>query len=236
VAAGLLGVKGDTNHMSANLKSQSEIVRKNVAAIVSMQQKEAAGRTVQDRLAAVITSFSGSMAFVYIHATWFGLWFILNLGILHIPYLTQFDPYPFGLLTVIVSLEAIFLSTFVLIAQNNLSALSERRAELDLQVNLLAEQKTAKVLELLDKIAKELDTMHSKFNYTPDPETEALKLSPEPHEVLNVMEQTIRDSGLKEETAETTDEMRAVRVDVKEVGERVDELSSDVEELRDDER
>jgi len=210
-------------------------VRKNVAAIVSMQRKESEGRTVQDRLAAVITSFSGSMAFVYIHATWFGLWFILNLGVLHIPYLSQFDPYPFGLLTVVVSLEAIFLSTFVLIAQNNLSALSERRAELDLQVNLLAEQKTAKVLELLDKIAQELDTMHSKFNYTSDPETEALKLSPEPHEVLNVMEQAIKDSGVKKETAQTTDEVRAVRANVKEVGERVYELSSDVRELKDDE-
>lgn len=210
-------------------------MRKNVAAIVSMQRKESEGRTVQDRLAAVITSFSGSMAFVYIHATWFGLWFILNLGVLHIPYLSQFDPYPFGLLTVVVSLEAIFLSTFVLIAQNNLSALSERRAELDLQVNLLAEQKTAKVLELLDKIAQELDTMHSKFNYTSDPETEALKLSPEPHEVLNVMEQAIKDSGVKKETAQTTDEVRAVRANVKEVGERVYELSSDVRELKDDE-
>ena len=198
-------------------------MRKNVAAIISMQLREAEGRTVQDRLAALITSFSGSMAFVYIHAIWFGLWFILNLGFLHIPYLSQFDPYPFGLLTVVVSLEAIFLSTFVLIAQNNLSALSERRAELDLQVNLLAEQKTAKVLELLDKIAQELDTMHSKFNYTPDPETEALKLSPDPHEVLNVMEQAIKDSGLKKEAAETTDEVRAVRADVKEDGERVDE-------------
>jgi uncharacterized membrane protein len=211
-------------------------VRKNVAAIISMQLKEAEGRTVQDRLAALITSFSGSMAFVYIHAIWFGLWFILNLGFLHIPYLSQFDPYPFGLLTVVVSLEAIFLSTFVLIAQNNLSALSEHRAELDLQVNLLAEQKTAKVLELLDKIAKELDTMHNKFNYTSDAETEALKLSPEPHEVLNVMEQAIRDTGVKRQTAETTDEVRAVRADVKEVGERVDDLSSDVKELRDDER
>ena len=211
-------------------------MRKNVAAIVSMQRKESEGRTVQDRLAAVITSFSGSMAFVYIHATWFGLWFILNMGLLHIPYLTQFDPYPFGLLTVVVSLEAIFLSTFVLIAQNNLSALSERRAELDLQVNLLAEQKTAKVLELLDKIAQELDTMHNKFSYTSDPETEALKLSPEPHEVLNVMEQAIKDSGLKKEAAETTDEVRAVRADAKGVRERVDELSSDVKDLRDDER
>jgi len=90
--------------MSADLNSQSEIVRKNVAAIVSMQRKEADRRTVQDRLASLITAFSGSMAFVYIHAAWFGLWFILNLRIVHIPYLTQFDPYPFGLLTVVVSL------------------------------------------------------------------------------------------------------------------------------------
>jgi uncharacterized membrane protein len=144
-----------------------------------------------------MTDFSGSMAFVYIHAVWFGLWFLLNLGIFRIPHLTQFDPYPFGLLTLIVSLEAIFLSTFVLIAQNNLSAVSERRAELDLQVNLLAEQKSAKVLELLDTIAREMDAVHRRFNYKPDAETEALKLSPEPQDVLNVMEE-----GIKEEFAD----------------------------------
>lgn len=183
--------------MSTNDDQQSEIVRKNVAAIVDMQQKESRRRTIQDRIAAALTDFSGSMAFVYIHATWFGLWFLLNLGILHISHVTQFDPYPFGLLTLVVSLEAIFLSTFVLIAQNNLSGISERRAELDLHVNLLAEQKTAKVLELLDHIARELDTMHSRFHYTPDAETEALKLSPEPHEVLNVMEQVTKEATPK---------------------------------------
>ena len=201
--------------MSENIASQNEIVRKNVAAVGDMQRKEAAGRTIQDRLAAHITDFSGSMAFVYLHTLWFGLWFVLNLGIVHIPHITQFDPYPFGLLTVVVSLEAIFLSTFVLIAQNNLSALSERRAELDLHVNLLAEQKTAKVLDLLDKIARELDTMHGRFNYTPDAETEALKQSPEPHEVFGVMEEVLKNgvTGVKQETGKLSSEVGESRTD-----------------------
>jgi len=195
--------------MSKNRDSQNEIVRKNVAAVSDLQRKEVEGRTVQDRLAAHITNFSGSMTFVYLHAIWFGFWFILNVGVLHVPYVTEFDPYPFGLLTVVVSLEAIFLSTFVLIAQNNLSALSERRAELDLHVNLLAEQKTAKVLDLLDKIARELDTMHSRFNYTPDAETEALKQSSEPHEVFGVMEEVLKDgvTGVKQETGKLSSEV-----------------------------
>ena len=203
--------------MMSEAGSQNEIVRKNVAAIVEMQRKQAAGRTVQDRLAAAMTDFSGSMAFVYIHAVWFGLWVLLNIGILRVPYLTQFDPYPFGLLTLVVSLEAIFLSTFVLIAQNNLSALSERRAELDLHVNLLAEQKTAKVLELLDHIARQLDTMPGQFNYTPDAETEALKLSPEPDEVLTVMEEVSKGEsaeGVEQEVSGTTAEVGGVKSDV----------------------
>jgi uncharacterized membrane protein len=202
-----------------------------------MQRKEAAGRTLQDRLAAAMTAFSGSMAFVYIHAVWFGLWFLLNMGILRIPYVTQFDPYPFGLLTLVVSLEAIFLSTFVLIAQNNLSALSERRAELDLHVNLLAEQKTAKVLELLDHMAQQLDTMHGKFSYTPDPETQSLKLSPEPDEVLRLMEQVAREGtpeGVTQGSREKTAEVGVAKSDVGQGGNKVNELRSDVKQLGDD--
>jgi uncharacterized membrane protein len=223
--------------MTTNPGSQHEIVRKNVAAVVEMQRKEAAGRTLQDRLAAAMTAFSGSMAFVYIHAVWFGLWFLLNMGILRIPYVTQFDPYPFGLLTLVVSLEAIFLSTFVLIAQNNLSALSERRAELDLHVNLLAEQKTAKVLELLDHMAQQLDTMHGKFSYTPDPETQALKLSPEPDEVLRLMEQVAREGtpeGVTQGSREKTAEVGVAKSDVGQGGNKVNELRSDVKQLGDD--
>jgi uncharacterized membrane protein len=222
----------------SDIQPQNEIMRKNVAAIVEMQRKEAQGRSIQDRLAALMTHFSGSMAFVYFHAIWFGLWMLLNLGMLKIPYLTQFDPYPFGLLTLVVSLEAIFLSTFVLIAQNNLSAVSERRAELDLQVNLLAEQKTAKVLELLDHIAQELDSMHAQFNYRPDAETQALKLSPEPQDVLDVIEQgieneSIENPGLKQKIV---DQVSALKARVSEVGQKADTSSESEETAKRDEK
>lgn len=88
---------------------------------------------LQDRVADQITAFSGSMAFVYIHVVWFALWCIGNL------IWWRFDPFPFGLLTLIVSLEAIFLSTFVLLSQNRESARSDQRAEIDFETNVLSE-------------------------------------------------------------------------------------------------
>jgi uncharacterized membrane protein len=88
---------------------------------------------LQDRVADQITAFSGSMAFVYIHVVWFAVWCIGNLV------WWRFDPFPFGLLTLIVSLEAIFLSTFVLLSQNRESARSDTRAESDFETNVLSE-------------------------------------------------------------------------------------------------
>jgi uncharacterized membrane protein len=88
---------------------------------------------LQDRAADQITAFSGSMAFVYIHVIWFAVWCIGNL------IWWRFDPFPFGLLTLIVSLEAIFLSTFVLLSQNRESARSDMRAEIDFETNVLSE-------------------------------------------------------------------------------------------------
>ncbi len=88
---------------------------------------------LQDRAADQITAFSGSMAFVYIHVVWFAVWCIGNL------IWWRFDPFPFGLLTLIVSLEAIFLSTFVLLSQNRESARSDMRAEIDFETNVLSE-------------------------------------------------------------------------------------------------
>ena len=88
---------------------------------------------LQDRVADQITAFSGSMGFVYIHVIWFAVWCIGNL------IWWRFDPFPFGLLTLIVSLEAIFLSTFVLLSQNRESARSDERAEIDFETNVLSE-------------------------------------------------------------------------------------------------
>jgi uncharacterized membrane protein len=91
----------------------------------------------QDRAADRITSFAGSLNFVYIHSVWFGIWVLLNVGILGAS--LKFDKFPFGLLTMIVSLEAIFLSTFVMVSQNRQAARADIRAQLDYETNLRSE-------------------------------------------------------------------------------------------------
>ena len=91
----------------------------------------------QDHIADKVTSFAGSLKFVYIHAVWFGLWIIVNVGMLGAA--LTFDKFPFGLLTMIVSLEAIFLSTFVMVSQNRQAERSDIRSQLDFETNLRAE-------------------------------------------------------------------------------------------------
>ncbi|HEV8297586.1 MAG TPA: DUF1003 domain-containing protein [Acidimicrobiales bacterium] len=91
----------------------------------------------QDRAADQITSFAGSLRFVYLHSAWFGVWILLNIGILGAS--LKFDKFPFGLLTMIVSLEAIFLSTFVMVSQNRQAARADIRSELDFETNLRSE-------------------------------------------------------------------------------------------------
>jgi uncharacterized membrane protein len=113
--------------------------------------KAARERTVHDRIADTVTSFSGRMGFVYVHIVWFGLWIVLNTGGVR-----TFDPFPYGLLTMIVSLEAIFLSTVVLISQNRLSGEIERRADLDLHIGLLTEHELTRVLQMLDAIQRKM--------------------------------------------------------------------------------
>jgi uncharacterized membrane protein len=93
--------------------------------------------TTQDRIADAITAFAGTMGFVYVHAVWFTVWIVLNEGVLGDGLV--FDAYPFGLLTMIVSLEAIFLSTFVMVSQNRQAARENVRADLDFETNLRSE-------------------------------------------------------------------------------------------------
>ena len=113
-------------------------------------------RSMEDRLAGAITDFAGSMLFVYLHVTWFGLWLVLNGGLLVAMGLglTPWDPFPFGLLTLVVSLEAIFLSTFVMIAQNRSAALADLRAQADYEVNVRAEAEVAKILALVESLVE----------------------------------------------------------------------------------
>ncbi len=94
-------------------------------------------RRTQDRVADVITSFAGSLRFVYLHSIWFGIWIVLNIGLVGAA--LEFDRFPFGLLTMIVSLEAIFLSTFVMVSQNRQALRTEVRSQLDFEANLRSE-------------------------------------------------------------------------------------------------
>ncbi len=112
-------------------------------------------REVEDRLAGRITDFAGSMRFVYLHTLWFALWIIINAGLLVAMGLgiIPFDPFPFGLLTLIVSLEAIYLSTFVMISQNRQSAVADARAQADYAVNVRAEAEIARLLHLIEALA-----------------------------------------------------------------------------------
>ncbi len=91
-------------------------------------------REVQDRVSDRITGFAGSLNFVYLHTVWFIIWIALNVGLVGAS--LQFDKYPFGLLTMIVSLEAIFLSTFVMVSQNRQAARANIRSQVDFESNL----------------------------------------------------------------------------------------------------
>jgi uncharacterized membrane protein len=91
----------------------------------------------EDHLADRVTAFAGSLNFVYIHAVWFGIWIAVNAGLLGASAI--FDAFPYGLLTMVVSLEAIFLATFVMVSQNRQAARSDIRSDLDFENNLRSE-------------------------------------------------------------------------------------------------
>ena len=109
-------------------------------------------KQVEDAWADSITAFAGSMRFVRLHVAWFALWIGVNVGLLGVA--REFDPYPFGLLTLVVSLEAIFLSTFVLITQNRQATASEIRSDLDYRTNVLAERENDVIMRALQRIAE----------------------------------------------------------------------------------
>lgn len=124
----------------------------NILRIVAIEKEQKESRTIGEKVAERIAAFCGSVVFVYVHIVWFGAWITVN----SIIPAYQFDPFPYTFLTLVVSLEAIFLSTFILISQNHETKLTERRNHLDLQINMLAEEENTKMLELIQAIAKKV--------------------------------------------------------------------------------
>lgn len=164
----------------ADNPSLSKVLERNIHTLAYLRLQASRARGLQERLADTITTFSGRMVFVYVHIIWFGLWILLNTGRLGIP---PFDPFPYGLLTMIVSLEAIFLSTFVLISQNRLSEEAEGRANLSLQIGMLTEHETTRILQMLDAIQDKLGIENHE-----DSELADLEMETKPEDVLAEIE------------------------------------------------
>ena len=126
------------------------VLERNIQSLKDRRQREEAEATLQERIAEAITRFTGSMLFVYIHLAIFGFWIVANLG--WVPGVPKWDE-SFVVLAMWASVEAIFLSTFVLISQNRMQAAADKRADLDLQISLLAEHEITKVAALVAAMA-----------------------------------------------------------------------------------
>ncbi|MGI8991866.1 MAG: DUF1003 domain-containing protein [Bryobacteraceae bacterium] len=131
-------------------ESAGNAVRRNIETVVKLEERSLQERSVSERLADAIGTFCGSMSFVALHLAVFTFWILVNLGL--VPGIPEFDKFPFLLLSVAVSIEAIFLSTFVLMKQNRMSRRAEIRANLDLQINLLTEKEITLALQMLQLI------------------------------------------------------------------------------------
>ena len=159
--------------------SLKSALSRNIDTMRRRREEEEANGSAQERLASAISRFSGSMRFVYLHALAYGSWIVANLG--WIPAVQPWDP-TFVLLAMIASVEAIFLSTFILITQNRMAAVDDRRAELDMQIGLLAEAEITKLVQLVTDIARRVDVPAAH-----QPELEEMKKQVQPEAVLDAI-------------------------------------------------
>jgi uncharacterized membrane protein len=166
--------------MQERTNDLTDVIEQNITDLIARRRREERAQSRQERLAGAITRFAGSMRFVYIHLAFYGGWILVNLGGLGLP---PFDP-TFVVLAMVASVEAIFLSTFILITQNRMAALADKRADLDLQISLLAEHEITHVLVLVRDMAARMGVEASQ-----NPELESLARNVHPEHVLDSMEQ-----------------------------------------------
>ena len=155
-------------------------LRDNIAALTARERDREATAPISQRIADRITGFTGSMTFVALHVGIFGFWILANVS--EVPGIPQFDP-SLVILAMAASVEAIFLSTFVLISQNRMAAAADRRADLDLHISLLTEHELTRIAALVEKIAHQLDVQ------VDDPEFAEVKADVEATEVLDALEE-----------------------------------------------
>ena len=126
-------------------------VLNNIRAIVRLEEEHRRKRKLSDRIGDAVGGFAGTVAFVVLHIALFVAWACVNTGL--VPVVPAWDPYPFALLTMLVSMEGVLLVSFVLIMQNRASAITEQRNHLDLQINLLTEKEVTKLIQMLERIS-----------------------------------------------------------------------------------
>lgn len=136
--------------MGQRMRSADEMLRRRVSRNINEEMQIRS--TTVEKIADIIAEFSGSISFLFLNALWFLVWILWNTT----PFLPHFDPYPFGFLTMMVSLEAIFLSIFVLVSQNRQAAKDRLRADAEYEVNLKAELEITHLHEKVDFLTEEL--------------------------------------------------------------------------------
>jgi uncharacterized membrane protein len=162
-------------------QSVDELTRRNVERIQALEREEHGKASTADRVADAIANFVGSIVFVWVTVLLIGGWVAGNLLVSpdH-----RIDSFPFPLLTLVLSVEAIFLSIFILMSQNRAARVSDKRSHLDLQLNLLSEQENTKMLLMLEDIAKAVG------HRTPsDPEVQVLGQATEPEALSRQIDQ-----------------------------------------------
>ena len=172
------------NFETDSASSVDQLTQRNIEAVRQLEEAAKEERTASDRVAEVIAKFCGSMTFVWVHVAWFGIWVLINV----MPGLPHIDPFPFTFLTLVVSLEAIFLSTFILISQNHDTKISERRNHLDLQINLLSEQENTQMLTMLRAIAEKVGA-----NLSDDEQVRAMSEETKPQELVKHIKEREED-------------------------------------------
>lgn len=163
------------------LSSQTtELVERNIEALLERRKAEERSLSLQERAAARITGFAGSLTFVWVHLVAYGGWIVVNAGL--VPGVSKFDP-SFVTLAMIASVEAIFLSTFILITQNRMQAQADRRADLNLQISLLAEHEITRLIEIVSEIGERVGAPAAR-----DPGLDEFKKDVRPETVLEAID------------------------------------------------
>lgn len=161
--------------------------RQNVRAIVELEALARSRVTAINRSIDRVAAMAAHPAFIVVHVVWFAGWIAYNVAE------PAFDPFPFSLLTLVVSLEAILLTAFLLISQNRMTADAERRAHLDLQINLLAEQELTSILRILCRLSE-----HAGIDVSGDPNLSELQHATNVAEIADLLDREQGDHGPEE--------------------------------------